>query len=596
MAGHKRKRFGILALTAAVAAAAALSFGVMSSAQADTSTESSYSATTVVPLPPASTFSGSAGGDGWALAVEPDAVYNVFHHASTLQVACHLQTDASECYSPRTITDTSDSSNFAVSGQPGLWADTANSKLYVYATKVSDTSAGVVCVDTAAAASDPNPFCGYTVLAPAGDAPLAGSISALSNPVLVGTKWYAFNTVTDASTGAKNHLLCFDTTAKAACGSQPFDIVGAASLSTNGGFPVPSIAAIGSQIVIPVVVTAPDAAQQLECFNTTTNALCGGSWPVDTSFGYIGSNGAAFPLLNASGIPVGVCLPTSANQCFNQNGESVATPAGLPAAIGANLVWNGPALTVGPRVFVANGLNDSVGCYDYAAAAGCANFPKALNGLSLLYTVNGDPQRPSCIWVNADSGEAQIQNFDAYSAGNCGAGSIRVFAASFVAPQEQCVPTSWQSLQILEPAPGSYTGATVSFVDSDATPIPNAPDRPVGADGKVDLTGLDLNAGIGLPQFLIQFADQGQQIGSVKIQFTWTGATDVVCGASVPTTPTPTPTATPSTTPTAHPALAATGATVLPAVGIAAGLVGAGALVLALVMMVRHRRVAPPKK
>ena len=67
---------------------------------------SSTRRTRSIPAPPPSSFAGSAGGDGWGLAMTPAAVYNVFHHQPTLQVACHLQSNAQACWTaPKTITD-----------------------------------------------------------------------------------------------------------------------------------------------------------------------------------------------------------------------------------------------------------------------------------------------------------------------------------------------------------------------------------------------------------------------------------------------------------------------------------------------------------
>ena len=92
--------------------------------------------------------------------------------------------------------------------------------------------------------------------------------------------------------------------------------------------------------------------------------------------------------------------------------------------------WNGPSLTIGARVYVPTGSfsgNDEVTCYDFSLQANCANFPKKFTTLELLYTVNPDPQRPTCIWVNSDGGVDQIQNFDAYTGAalrrGCGAGA-----------------------------------------------------------------------------------------------------------------------------------------------------------------------------
>ena len=104
-------------------------------------------------------------------------------------------------------------------------------------------------------------------------------------------------------------------------------------------------------------------------------------------------------------------------------------------------------------------------------------FPKAFSNLGLLYTVNPDPQRPSCIWVNSDDGTQQIQNFDAYTGGPCGEGPVRVLAAGIVAPSEQCIPANYTSLQVTVPARSSYTSGSVQFEDFDGNPIPSIPTR-----------------------------------------------------------------------------------------------------------------------
>ena len=89
---------------------------------------------------------GSGGGDGWGVALSPNAVFNVFHHQTQLQLACHFQIDQSERPCPpqrlragratavRRSATTPDG-NFAVGGQPGLYLDQKTGKLYVYATR-----------------------------------------------------------------------------------------------------------------------------------------------------------------------------------------------------------------------------------------------------------------------------------------------------------------------------------------------------------------------------------------------------------------------------------------------------------------------------
>ena len=491
-----------------------------------TSPAATYTATETIPVPPASSYAGSGGGDGWALAMTPTSVYNVFHHSGTLQVACHLQADASPCWAPETITD-SNGDNFATSGQPGLWLDQTTGKLYVFATRTSDATGGVVCIDTTQAASNTDPFCGFTALTGTGDAPLQSGISAISDPVVVGSHWYAFNYVSgQAAGGSQNMLLCFDLTSFGACGSQPFSAgIGSGTVS-DSSFPPPAVAGIGSQVIVPVTVGGTD---ELACFDGNAGKTCSGDWPVPLGFGYDSQYGAPFPMMDNSGAVTGLCLPSPGNPCYTLAGASASTPSGMTGAIDQTSGWNGPAFTLGPRVYVPNANQDRVDCYDYSASAQCANFPKTFNNLGLLYTTNADPQRPTCIWVNSDNGTGQIQNFDAYTGGACGKGPIRVLASSMVAPTQLCTPASYSSLQVTSPAPSTYSSGTVAFEDGDGNPISGIGTESLDATGAVSMAGLNLSTSTGLPEFLITLNGEQGAPSSVVVKLTWTGTDDPSC-------------------------------------------------------------------
>jgi Big-like domain-containing protein len=513
---------------AAVAAVALACLFVLSvtvaTAAAATAT---YSAIETVPVPPASNFAGSGGGDGWAVALSEAAVYNVFHHQDTLQVACHYQSNAEPCYSPETITETGTGDEFATSGHPGMYLDQKTGKLYVYADRWSDGTAGVVCVDTTKASTEPDPFCGFTELTAKGDAPLVGGISGTSAPMLIGDHWYAFSYVNGAGQeGTKNTLLCFDVSTDAACAGQPYAVSLGGGTVSDGGFPSPATAAIGSKVIIPLNI---NGESRLACFDDSTQSSCGGKWPVTLSFGYAADYGASFPLMDATGKLIGVCLPTGTDQCFNLEGEATATPAGMTSVIGGSDPWNGPAFVLGPRVYLPNGNSNEVECFDYSTDAGCENFPKSFADLGYLYTVNPDPQRPTCIWVNADNGSHQIQDFDAYTGGACGQGTIRVLASQFVVPQPQCTPANYVSLQVLRPEPSTYTKGTVTFDDGDGNPIAGLNPITLDATGTAALAGLALNTPTGLPQFLFTLEGEEGSVGEVEVKLTWEGDYDATC-------------------------------------------------------------------
>ena len=486
-----------------------------------------YSASETIPVPPASSYAGSGGGDGWAVALTSSDVYNVFHHSSTLTVACHLQSNAQPCWNPETITDTSND-NFATSGQPGLWLDQSTGKLYVYATRTSDSTGGVVCIDTTQAPTNPNPFCGFTALTAVGDAPTLGGISQISDPAQVGSHWYAFNYVNGSgATGTRNSLLCFDLNVFSACSSQPYALSFASGSVSDGDYPPPAVAVVSNEVIVPVNAGSGD---QLACFDGNAMAECSGSWPVSNSDGsYDSSNGAPYPLLSSSGTVQGFCLPTGADPCWTLAGASAATPSGMTSAIPATSGWNGQAVVLGPRVYVPNGNSNQVDCYDASASASCSGFPKAMSNLSLLYTVNPDPDRPTCLWVNADNGSAQIQNFDGYSGGGCTQYPIRLVGSSVIAPGSTCAPAAYSSLQVKSPAPSDYTNGTVTIDDGDGNPLPGLSNLALDSTGTLSLAGDDLSSPSGLPQFLITLNGAPPSLAAAQVALTWTGTASPSC-------------------------------------------------------------------
>jgi hypothetical protein len=537
-------------VTVAAIVAIACILGV--SASAASAASATFTASASIPVPPASNFAGSGGGDGWAVALSETAVYNVFHHQTTLQVACHLQATAEPCFSPRTITDLM-GHNFATSGQPGLYLDQHTGKLYVYATRTSDETAGVVCINTTEAVTNPDPFCGFTALTPVGQAPRPSGIGGASAPMLVGSHLYAFNFVNGvAQTGAENELMCFDVSSDEACSGQPYAIAIGAGKVSDGGFPSPATAAIDGKVIVPLAFEG--ANNRLACFDPSTGATCAGSWPVTLSTNsYAGNYGAPYPLMNASATTTGLCIPTGTDQCFTLEGAGTATPSGMTAVIQASSPWNGGAFVLGPRIYVPNGnLKGDTGeveCFDYSTGASCANFPKSFENLGYLYTVNPDPQRPTCIWVNSDSGSHQIQDFDAYTGKPCGQGTIRALASQIVVPQPECKPASYISLQVIKPEPSAYTSATVAFDSGDGTAIPGLEEKTFDGTGTVSLVGLELNTSTGLPEFLLTFNGITGSVGTVEVKLTWTGNYHETCegehGSSVTFSEAPTNTAPP---------------------------------------------------
>jgi hypothetical protein len=528
--GGSRLLIAVISLPVLLAAWIAVPFGTA----AATGGTVTYTSSINIPAPPASNFAGAAGGDGWALAFSSTQIFNVFHHDSAgLVINCHNQADASACWSaPQTITDSDQS--FATSAMPGMYLNQSTGNVYVYVTR-SDATAGVECI---APSSTGATSCGFTPLTSVGEAPLNGNgYSEISDPVQIGTNWYAFNYVNGTATGTEDKLMCFSLTTFAPCASQPYAVSfgGAGSYSVSA--PAPAIAAFAGQLEIPTNVNGVSGST-LGCYDpTVAGGICPGSWPVNIGISYAGSKGTAFPLLDASGATTGFCLPTGADPCWNLDGSSVPTPAGLTSVVTSDTQWNGPALTIGPRVYVPNQTDKNVECFDYSADAGCANFPKTFGGTIANgpYTVNADPQRPTCIWVNSDSGTAQIQDFDGFTGGACTQFPIRLLAPSFIAPPAQCAPTQWTNLQVTNPFPAvAYGGGSVEFQNSDGNTLSSAViggSNPVNLDanGSVNLSGYDFSAANNLPDFILTFNTPPVNLTSVTVSASWEATNSSAC-------------------------------------------------------------------
>lgn len=484
--------------------------------------DATYSATQTIAVPPATSFAGSGGGDGWSVALSKDDVFQVFHH-TTLTIACHKQSDASFCWPSRTVTE--NGNGFTTSYKPSLYLDQATGRLYVYAQRPSDGSGGVVCIDTVAAATSTNPFCGYTQLAGAGAVPNYLDISAAAT---VGSRFYAFDLVGNTAAGSgKNQLMCFDVSTGAACAGQPYTLAAGTYGSVGYAY---MAAAIGGRVFVESLV---NGASRLLCFDPSTGQSCAGSWPAAIA----NAQATPVPRLDSQGSVNGVCL-TGSGTCYGLDGTAAAAPTAFAGVVPQNAYWflAGPAVTVGTRIYVPETTNNRVDCFDYSTGAGCPSFPKAVSGLSLLYTVNADPQRPSCLWVNADSG-TQIQNFDAYTGGACGSGAARVLTSQFVVPQVSCYPTSYASLEVTSPVRSTYTSGSVQFADGGGNPLAGIGSVSLDANGVADLRSLDLSTAAGLPQYLITL--NGASTQELTVKLTWKAAYDPACtpaGGDVQTT------------------------------------------------------------
>ena len=511
-----------------------------------------YSKTVVAQPAPAANFSVSGSGDGWAIGFTTTEVFNIFHHSDNLSVNCHLQTTAAPCAASngydsngvKVVTD--NGANFLTAAMPSIWSDVVAKKIYVFATLasaaggVAANTAGVVCIDAASTAS--NPFCGFVALSRQGDAtpmnrdnPQHPS-SQVTNAVVVGSRWYSFNYSEGSPSGTKDQMMCFDLASKSACPGQPYAVnYGSISSVAWAAYPIapgPGITAVGSEIVVPVASSTTSG--NYACFSALTTTSCGGSFPFAAPAG-VEFGATAIPTLSGSGSPNGFCLPGSVSDaCFGLSGASVATPSGFDQAIPGSLGkgYLAPAVELGSRIYVplvdysASGVS-SVGCYDFSANAACSQFPHALPNASYVYTVNVDPEFPACLWTGADGGSGEIQNFDAYSAGHCGAGGVKFPTANIVQSGAACHPTAWQMVTVKSPDRSTYTSGTVQPETSTGSSVAGFSALSIGPRGSVALPGATLASSNSFTQFAVNLVNAPAVPVVITVQ--WTGAYHSSC-------------------------------------------------------------------
>jgi hypothetical protein len=206
-----------------------------------TDNQSAYENTVSVSPPPAGSFSGSSGGDGWMLTFSSTNVFTVFHQnpsgSNELTASCHNETSTSACAGWNGVDGTGtlpiyDSAHPTASLYPSadesVYFDPTNSYLYVWAVEnlSSVYTMGVIGINTLTP-SGSNVVTSidgtFIPLSGSGEATLFTSGTKRGNysdAVMEGTDWYSFNadntTVGAGTHGSEDALVCFDVATGAA--------------------------------------------------------------------------------------------------------------------------------------------------------------------------------------------------------------------------------------------------------------------------------------------------------------------------------------------------------------------------------------------
>ncbi len=525
-----------------------------------------YSQTAVISAAPASTFQGGSGGDGWAIAPTGTNIYNVYHHASKVEVDCHVRVSGSECVGyPATVTPTN-SHTLWTSMMPSMYLDPSTNKLYTYAYDANTSESGVVCANLATPSA---PFCGFTPLVAAGSTTRRSGPSEpyISNGVVRGGNFYAFNGQSGAPSGDGDTLMCFNIATEAACPDQPFHFdLGVTSVSTTDNA-MAAINIVGGNIFVRLLGTASaTGSESLACFNAVAKSQCVGAWPAVIAPSLATKATAIMPLGDGSGALTGVCLPLSDSSisCWGFGGAAVTTPANMASA----LTFTGPSDYVGQPVLrgtklfnatssTSNYSANSIGCYDFDTSASCTNYPYSPTGQSLLYTVNADPTDQNCLWLNADGGASQLQNFNILTRAACGAGQFpSLKKAAAIVFGDACEAGGYTSVEVTSPAASAYSNGVVTILDRNDNSIGTA----ALIHGSANISNLALETkdfqsfNVNLP---------GHNSDRMTVVLNWWGNYHSTCvsgGQVAYAIPTTTTTLAPTTTTTEPTTLAHTGA------------------------------------
>jgi hypothetical protein len=484
-----------------------------------------YSSETVAPVP-ASTFTGSTGGDGWDVFFYENYVFNIFHHQNGfVALNCLLRTTGQLCpgYNPTQTSGAAYSqfSGYRAGDRSGGWALTTTGKVYAFTGEVSSGNPGVLCIDVTTA---PPGNCGFIALS--GDTNIT-NYNFLSNAEGAGGRLFGIET-------ANNKLLCFDPTTNLACANSPVSLSGTTGSSST---PKAHVYPLGDK-----VFASTDT--HLYCFESSTLANCAGSWPVSyTSLSWTSTTMSPVAHMNATGTIDGVCMW---NGCLDLTGAA-RTGAGWVnphsitpwSAASSNNSWSGRygrfEATSG-RAYLQKVLNThEVYCFDYSTEAACAGFdttPKPTD--NSLYALRADPNNPGCLWYNTDPG--RIGLFDAFTGeATCAGNPVITLQPSSFAPRYACSTTrgvdEWSLLKLTS-LNGTGTPASIKLTVRD--PLGNAvagwTDRAVTVGTSYDMTSLDVGISGSRPTFNFLFSGvTGGTITSATVSLDYLGKGPELC-------------------------------------------------------------------
>lgn len=151
---------------------------------------------------PASTFSGSTGGDGWDVFFDEDYVLNIFHHNSShIALDCHLRSTGARCdgFSPTVNASPGVTGSrfpgYQSANRSGGWVNGNTGRAYAFTTQSASRTPGALCINLTVA---PPESCGFVALSSQTN---VGSYQYLSNAAVAGGRPVTTQTLTMRTAG-----------------------------------------------------------------------------------------------------------------------------------------------------------------------------------------------------------------------------------------------------------------------------------------------------------------------------------------------------------------------------------------------------------
>jgi len=359
----------------------------------------------------------------------------------------------------------------------------------VYYPALTATSAGVGCLDTAAAAN-----CGYWPLATLGGSPPVSNMAGL---VESGGNLYGV-----LSTGA---VTCWTIATQSACAGQPYAPILPA---VNQPYVYGGMTVVAGKVFASTSNPGAPLQPQLGCFDPATASACAG-WASSRPTGPAGNHTYnAYTAFDTAGAPVGACSSTTGGTnvttCYALDGSALPAPPVAAALPGGIYVFN-PEVVTDPNGHVRSylaiwngGVAGAALCHDWTTASACAGLPGPIThpsvngGATRDYGYAFDP--PSGCLIGLGDAGVLFSMDPATGATPCvrSGGQVTLRPGEFYCDGGSHVQGYTAArLTGVDLAKVDFAASRVTVVDQDGAVVPTPGFAP---DGSVDLTGVSVAA------------------------------------------------------------------------------------------------------